>query len=73
MLIYVPEERAIFVGDADCGDHYNNDGKSDKNKLENYIKLIRAIDFNTCLLGHDKPESREEVLKYLESELEEIK
>lgn len=69
VLIYVPEERAIFVGDADCGDYYNNDGKYDKIKLESYIELIRGIDFNTCLLGHDKPESREEVLKYLDEQL----
>jgi glyoxylase-like metal-dependent hydrolase (beta-lactamase superfamily II) len=69
VLIYVPEERTIFVGDADCGDFNNNDGKYDKDKLESYIELIRGIDFNTCVLGHDKPESREEVLKYLEGEL----
>lgn len=73
VLIYVPEERVIFVGDADCGDYYNNGGKYDKDKLEIYIELTKGIDFNTCVLGHDKPESREEVLKYLEGELQNIK
>jgi glyoxylase-like metal-dependent hydrolase (beta-lactamase superfamily II) len=68
VLIYVPEEETIFVGDADCEDH----GKYDKNKLEEYIELIKRFDFNTCVLGHDKPESREEVLNYLESELDKL-
>lgn len=69
VIIYVPEERAVFVGDADCGDYYNYGGKYDKNKLQSYIEFIREIDFNTCLLGHDKPESKEEVLKYLDEQL----
>lgn len=73
VLIYVPEERTIFVGDADCEDHYNNHGKYDKNKLEKYIESIREFNFNTYVLGHDKPEGREEVFNYLESELKKIK
>lgn len=73
VLIYVPEEETIFVGDADCEDHYNNHGKYDKNKLEKYIELIRTFDFTNYVLGHDKPESREEVINYLRSELKKIK
>lgn len=73
VLIYVPEEETIFVGDADCEDHYNNHGKYDKNKLEKYIELIRTLDFTNYVLGHDKPESREEVINYLRSELKKIK
>lgn len=73
VLIYVPEERTIFVGDADCEDHYNNHGKYDKNKLEKYIESIREFNFNTYVLGHGKPEGREEVFNYLESELKKIK
>lgn len=73
VLIYVPEERTIFIGDADCGDYYNNHGKYDKNRLEKYIESIKAIDFDTYVLGHDKPQSREEVVDYLESELKTLK
>lgn len=73
VLVYVPEERTIFVGDADCEDHYNNAGKYDKYTLEKYIELIRGLDFEVYVLGHDKPESREEVLNYLEEELKKIK
>lgn len=73
VLIYVPKEKIIFVGDADCEDYYNNEGKYDKYKLEKYLELIREFDFNTYVLGHDKPEIKEEVLNYLNSELKKIK
>ena len=73
VLVYVPEEKIVFVGDADCGDHYNNHGNYDKYKLEKYIDFIKELQFNTCVLGHDEPESREEVLNYLESEQLNIK
>ncbi|NMM62644.1 MBL fold metallo-hydrolase [Clostridium sp. P21] len=73
VFVYVPEEKTIFVGDAGCEDFYNNDGKFDKYKLEKYIELIRSFDFNNYVWGHDKPESREEVLNYLENKLKDIK
>jgi glyoxylase-like metal-dependent hydrolase (beta-lactamase superfamily II) len=72
VLIYIPEEETIFVGDADCGDYYNNNGNYDKDKLQKYIELIKGLDFNTCMLGHDMPGKREEVLDYLDSELEKL-
>ncbi|MDP4090324.1 MAG: MBL fold metallo-hydrolase [Bacillota bacterium] len=73
VLIFVPDERTVFVGDADCEDHYNNHGRYDKAELERYIELIKDYNFNTYVIGHDKPESREEVLDYLDGELEKIK
>lgn len=73
VLIYVPEEKVVFVSDADCGDHYNNHGNYDKYKLEKYIEFIRKLHFNTCVLGHDEPESKEKALNNLEGELSNIK
>lgn len=73
VLVYVPEERTIFVGDADCEDHYNNHGKYDKYKLEKYIEVIKGSDFDTYVLGHVEPDNKEGALKYLEGELEKIK
>ncbi len=73
VLIYVPEEKTIFVGDAGYEDFYNNCGKYDKYKLKNYIELIRGFDFNIYIAAHSEPESKESVLNYLENELKKIK
>lgn len=73
VLIYVPEEKIIFVGDADCGDYYTNNGNYDKSKLEKYIEVIKGFDFNTYVIGHDELENRENAIRYLEIELKELK
>lgn len=73
VLIYVPEEKAVFIGDADCEDHYNNNGHYDKNKLESFIALIKEIDFNTYVLGHDEPQTKEEAISYLMDELKKLR
>ena len=73
VLIYIPEEKTIFIGDADCQDYYDNNGLYDKDKLKSFIKLIKEIDFNTYVLGHDEPQTKEEVTKYLTDELKKLK
>ncbi|WP_346886438.1 4-fold beta flower protein [Clostridium sp. UBA4395] len=72
LLIYVPEEKVVFIGDADCEDHYDNNGQYDKDKLGCFIELIKEIDFNTYVLGHDKPETKEEAISYLMEELKKL-
>jgi len=72
VLVYVPEEKAIFVGDADCGDYHNNDGKYDKARLKHFIELIESIDFEKYILGHDFPETKEGAIHYLKDELSKL-
>ncbi len=72
VFVYIPEEKVLFVGDADCEDFYNNNGKYDEKKLKNLINLLEGIDFNTYVLGHDEPKTKEEELTYLKEKLEEI-
>jgi glyoxylase-like metal-dependent hydrolase (beta-lactamase superfamily II) len=72
VLIYVPEEKTIFVGDANCEDFYENSGNYDKDKLNAYIELIKQIDFNTYVWGHDVPQTRDSIIKYLTEELEKL-
>lgn len=62
VLIYIPEEKVIFVGDADFEDSYNPDVKYDKEKVESYIKTITDIEFDKYIISHDKYETKEEVL-----------
>ena len=64
MLIYVPEEKTLFVGDADCEDFYEG-GIVDKERLKNYISFIEKLDFEHYLIGHDEPETKTGVLEYL--------
>ncbi|WP_353094684.1 hypothetical protein [Tissierella praeacuta] len=73
VLIYIPEEKTIFVGDADCEDYYDNGGKYNKYKLKNYIELIKGFDFHIYMIGHGEPENKESILNYLENELKNIK
>lgn len=72
VLVYIPEEKVLFVGDADCGDLYHKDGKYDKEKLESFINTIQNIDFDKYVIGHDNFETKKIALKYLQDELNKI-
>lgn len=65
LFAYVVQDKALFVGDADCEDLYDNGGKFDKDRLKSLTEFITSIDFEHYLLGHDAPDTREGVLKYL--------
>lgn len=65
LFILCPEEKMLFVGDADCEDHYEGEGKYNRDKLEAIIHFIENIDFEIYLLGHDMPSNKEETLGYL--------
>lgn len=65
LFIFCPEEKMLFVGDADCEDHYEGNGTFDKDKLKSLLEFIESINFDTYLLGHDMPTNREEALHYL--------
>ena len=73
VLIYIPDEKTIFIGDADCEDYYDNNGQYDKDKLQAFIELIKGIEFNTYVLGHDEPQTKHEVITYLTDELRKAK
>ncbi len=64
LLIYVPEEKALFVGDADCADCYEN-GKVDMDRLKSYMRFICGFEFDYYLLGHDYPDNKDGAMKYL--------
>ena len=70
VLVYVPEEKVLFIGDADCQDFYQNTGKYDKAKLKEMIKLLEEIDFDVLVEGHDIPKTRLEFIGMLRDELD---
>ncbi|RPF43238.1 metallo-beta-lactamase superfamily protein [Hydrogenoanaerobacterium saccharovorans] len=65
-LIYVPEEKILFLGDATSEDFFN-DGFMDKEKLEALIKLIECTDCQYCILSHTEPLPKPDLLHYLKS------
>ncbi len=69
VVIYIPEEKVLFLGDSDGGDFYYNEGRYDKVKLTCFIQFLRDLDFVICIDGHDVPASKEELLGYMEEEL----
>lgn len=66
VLIYIPEERILFLGDSTSEDFYN-DGYMDKEKLAALTNLIESIDCKYCILGHADPLTKSDLLDYLKS------
>ncbi len=72
VVVYIPEERIIFLGDASGGDHYHNHGLYDKDKLLCFIEFIKNTEFDTCVEGHDNAISKEQLLLYMQEELDKL-
>lgn len=69
VLVYIPAEKTVFIGDADCEDFYFNNGTYDTAKLQSLITLLETLDFTTYVLGHDEPQNKTEAITYLKSHL----
>jgi glyoxylase-like metal-dependent hydrolase (beta-lactamase superfamily II) len=66
VLIYIPEEKILFLGDSTSEDFYN-DGYMDKEKLITLTNLIENIDCKYCILSHADPLTKLDLLDYLKS------
>ncbi len=69
-LIFIPEEKTFFVGDADSEDFYHNQGKYHKKPLEDTIAYWTKQEFNWHLHGHTMPKTKKELLEFLQQELD---
>lgn len=69
VIVYIPSEKVLFVGDAGYGDFNYLDGAYDKLKLKTYIDKIELIDFEKYIISHDEIETKESILEYLKNEL----
>jgi glyoxylase-like metal-dependent hydrolase (beta-lactamase superfamily II) len=70
VLVHIPEEKVLFLGDADCGDFHHLAGRYDKLKLKTMITMLEKIDSGTFMAGHDMPQSKLTVIGYLKEELD---
>jgi len=66
VVVYVPEEKIIFIGDIISEDFHHGESKYYKEKLESLINNFKAIDFNIALFGHMEPFSKQELLTWLD-------
>lgn len=64
VLIYIPEEKVLFLGDATSEDFFN-DGYMDMEKLKTLINTIDNIDCQICILSHTEPLAKLDLLHYL--------
>lgn len=69
VLIYIPEEKILFLGDSTSEDFFN-DGYMDKDKLKSLINVIESIDCKYCILSHAYPLTKSNLLHYLKSILD---
>ena len=67
-LIYIPEEKVLFLGDSHAKNYYTKPMAYNKQKLRDYIDKITELDFEHAVPGHGNIFSREELLEYLEKE-----
>ncbi len=63
VLVYVQEEKALFLGDSLCGVYPT--WEIDPVKMRQYIDTLERIDFDKCFSGHwgcDEPDALMELL-----------
>jgi len=71
VIVYVPDEKVIFIGDAYGMDYYNN-YKYDSVKLKSLINMLENLEFNMCFSGHSSPINKTEIIEYLKSQHKKI-
>lgn len=69
VIVYIPSEKVLFVGDAGYGDFNYLEGRFDKFKLKSYINVIESLEFEKCIISHDEIETKEAILESLKNEL----
>ena len=60
LLVYVPEDRVLFVGDAQLGQFPS--WRMDWDKLAAFAEKVRGIDADIVIDGHWKPYTKEEFM-----------
>lgn len=71
VIVYVPQEKVVFIGDAYSKDYYDN-FKYDPIKIKRLANTLENLEFNTYFLGHSQPLKREEIIGFLNSQYEQI-
>lgn len=70
-LVLVPQDKVLFVADADCEDFYHG-AVWQPDRLAAYLAAIRGLDFAYYVLGHAPYESKADAVARLETQLAEL-
>ena len=65
LFVYIPEEKALAVGDGESGDYYGLDGGYDAQKLNSLLSFLEELDYSLALPGHQAPWTKEDQLAEL--------
>ncbi|KGR73649.1 MBL fold metallo-hydrolase [Ureibacillus manganicus] len=60
-IIYIPEEKIMFLADCLYQDFYSGDWSYDLHQFEILVEKIKQYEVNTYVLGHQDPKSHEEM------------
>lgn len=71
VIIYIPEEKVIFIGDIYNDDFYNNHHR-DLKKTERLYHELSEIDFDIAIPGHSEPISKSDILNFLHKFIEKL-
>lgn len=64
-LIYIPEEKTMFLGDSICEDIYSGEWSYERTKLISMVEKIKKYETINYVTSHNEPESKEEIWSLL--------
>lgn len=71
-VVYIPEDKILFLGDAYTENYHNGPAHYTKPKLTALIKGLEALDFEVAIHGHDRLRHKDELLEELRNSLKNI-
>ncbi len=72
VAVYVPEEKLLFLGDGAEQAFIGHNKADDRDELIALQKMMRNLDFNTCIRSHSGVSDKETLLRDLAERLSEI-
>ena len=66
-IIYIPEEKVMFLGDCIYQDFYSGEWSYDRKELSILINKIKKYDVNCYVTGHQDPKNSEEMWAFFEN------
>jgi glyoxylase-like metal-dependent hydrolase (beta-lactamase superfamily II) len=64
-IIYIPEEKVMFLGDCICPDLYSGDRSFNRIELAKLLDKINKYDVDYYVTSHNEPETYEQLWEYL--------